>query len=116
MTRCDMYVWTVTQFHIRLRQGVCSVLTYGSEPCNLTSDVQRVRESSVINGAKNRMASIAARQTQKEDTTCTAAGTSSFDIVRAVRARRLQVLVQVAGANPADGLRPSPDKDRATRV
>ena len=68
------------------------MLTYGSESWNLTPDVQRV-----INGANSRMVSIVTGRTQKEEAT---AGTRSFDIVRAIRARRLQWLGQILRMDP----------------
>ena len=64
--------------------SVCSILTYGSEAWNLTKEVRRK-----LNGVNSRMVSIITGKTPHEEASD---GTRSFDLVRAVRARRLSWL------------------------
>ena len=83
------HIWTCKVLHLRLRlrlyiASVCSILTYGSEAWNLTAEVRRK-----INGANSQMLSVITGKTQREEASET---TCSFNLVRAVRARRLQWL------------------------
>ena len=80
------HIWTSPDLHLRLRMrlyisSVCSILTYGSEAWNLTREVMRK-----LNGANSRIVSIITGRTAHEEVS---EGTRSFDLVRAVRARRL---------------------------
>ena len=79
-------IWGSRVLHLRLRMrlyisSVCSILTYGSEAWTLTEEVRRA-----INGANSRMV---ATITGKSPHDKAKEGTRSFDLVRAIRARRL---------------------------
>ena len=83
------HIWKSSDLHMRLRMrlyisSVCSILTYGSETWNLTNEVRRK-----LNGVNSRMVSIITGKTPHEEASD---GTRSFDLVRAVRARRLSWL------------------------
>ena len=80
------HVWKAKALHLRLRMrlyiaSVCSILTYGSEDWCLDSDICRM-----INGANSRMVSVITGRTPHEEAK---EGSKSFDLLRAIRARRL---------------------------
>ena len=83
------HIWKCKSLHIRLRlrlyvSSVCSILTYGSEAWNITEEVRRK-----INGANSVMLSVITGNTPRQEAVAT---TCSFNLVRAIRARRLQWL------------------------
>ena len=91
------HIWRSSDLHIRLRMrlyisSVCSILAYGSEAWNLTRDV-----ISKINGANSRMVSVITGKSAHEETS---EGTRSFDLVRAIRARRLSWLGHILRMQP----------------
>ena len=59
-------------------------MTYGSEAWHINEEVRRE-----INGANSRMVSVITGKSQKEEAT---EATCTFNLVRAIRARRLQWL------------------------
>ena len=83
------HIWKSKSLHIRLRlrlyiASVCSVMTYGSEAWFITDAIRRK-----INGANSRMLSVITGKTIRQEAieeSCT------FNLVRAIRARRLQWL------------------------
>ena len=80
------HVWKAKALHLRLRMrlyiaSVCSILTYGSEAWCLDRDICRK-----INGVNSRMVSVITGKTQHEEAK---EGSRSFDLIRAIRARRL---------------------------
>ena len=83
------HVWKAKALHLRLRMrlyiaSVCSILTYGAEAWCLDRDICRK-----INGANSRMVSVITGRTQHEEAK---EGSRSFDLIRAIRARRLSWL------------------------
>ena len=83
------HIWKSKSLHIRLRlrlyiASVCSVMTYGSEAWFITDAIRRK-----INGANSRMLSVITGKTIHQEAikeSCT------FNLVRVIRARRLQWL------------------------
>ena len=83
------HLWKNRSLHQNLRlrlykSCVCSIMTYGSEAWRLTTEVRRR-----LNGANSRMMSIITGRSQHEEAS---ADTKTFDLVRWIRARRLQWL------------------------
>ena len=83
------HLWRVKKLHINLRirlyvASVCSILTYGSETWTLTPEACRR-----LNGANSRMLSIITGKSQHEEAS---ESTRTVDLVRWIRARRLQWL------------------------
>ena len=83
------HIWTAKSLHLRLRlrlyiASVCSMMTYGSEAWYMDDEVRRK-----INGANSRMVSVITGNTQRQEAT---EATCTFNLVRAIRARRLQWL------------------------
>ena len=83
------HIWKTRSLHLRLRlrlyiASVCSMMTYGSEAWYMNDEVQRK-----INGANSRMVSVITGNTQRQEAT---EATCTFNLVRAIRARRLQWL------------------------
>ena len=80
------HIWRDSNLHLSLRlrlyrSCVCSILTYGSEAWYLNREMRRA-----LNGANSQMVSkITGRSVHEE-----AAEGKTFDIVRWIRARRLQ--------------------------
>ena len=90
-------IWTAKVLHIRLRMrlyisSVCSILTYGSEAWLMTEEIRRA-----INGANSRMVSIITGNSPHDEAKD---GTRSFDLVRAIRARRLAWLGHILRMAP----------------
>ena len=90
-------IWTAKVLHIRLRMrlyisSVCSILTYGSEAWLMTEEIRRA-----INGANSRMMSIITGNSPHDEAKD---GTRSFDLVRAIRARRLAWLGHILRMAP----------------
>ena len=90
-TRFDKmrHIWKCKSLHIRLRlrlyvSSVCSILTYGSEAWNITEEVRRK-----INGTNSVMLSVITGNKPRQEAVAT---TCSFNLVRAIRARRIQWL------------------------
>ena len=80
------HIWRSNELHVNLRlrlykSAVCSILTYGSEAWRLTKKVIRA-----LNGANSRMLSVITGKTIHEE----ASEGKTFDLVKWVRARRLQ--------------------------
>ena len=83
------HLWKAKQLHINLRirlyvASVCSILTYGSEAWSLTPEACKR-----LNGANSRMLSTITGKTQYEEAS---EGSRTVDLVRWIRARRLQWL------------------------
>ena len=83
------HIWTCKSLHIRLRlrlyvSSVCSILTYGSEAWYITEQIRRM-----VNGANSVMLSVITGNTPLQEAV---AESYSFNLVRAIRARRLQWL------------------------
>ena len=81
------HIWTDNELHFNLRMRlykacVCSILTYGSEAWRLTKKV-----SAALNGANARMVSVITDRTVHQEAS---PKTHTFDLVRWIRARRLQ--------------------------
>ena len=82
------HIWRDKELHPNLRMrlyrsSVCSILTYGSEAWHLTAEVQRA-----LNGANSQMMSVITGRTPHQE----ASVDKTFDLVRWIRARRLQWL------------------------
>ena len=69
------------------KSSVCSIMTYGSEAWRLTAEVWRT-----LNGANSQMVSIITGKTPHQESS---KKWMTFDLVRWVRARRLQWLVHI---------------------
>ena len=90
-------IWQAKSLHLRLRMrlyisSVCSILTYGSEAWLMTEDIRRA-----INGANSRMVAIITGNSPHDEAKD---GTRSFDLVRAIRARRLAWLGHILRMSP----------------
>ena len=90
-------IWQAKSLHLRLRMrlyisSVCSILTYGSEAWLMTEDIRRA-----INGANSRMVAIITGKSPHDEAKD---GTRSFDLVRAIRARRLAWLGHILRMSP----------------
>ena len=82
------HIWSNKELHVNLRMrlyksSVCSILTYGSEAWRLTTEV-----CAALNGANSSMVSVITGKTIKEEATVG----KSFDLLKWIRARRLQWL------------------------
>ena len=82
------HIWSNKILHQNLRlrlykSSVCSILTYGSETWTLTAEVK-----AALNGANASMVSIITERSNREE----AAEGKTFDLVKWIRARRLQWL------------------------
>ena len=91
------HIWADKQLHQKLRirlyrSSVCSIMVYGAEAWRLTEDVRRA-----LNGANARMMSIITGKTPHEEAT---ANTRTFDLVKWIRARRLQWLGHILRMGP----------------
>ena len=80
-------LWSDNNLHLNLklrlyRSSVCSILTYGSEAWYLTSSVTRA-----LNGANSQMMAIITGKTQQQEAS---KSTQTFDLIKWIRARRLQ--------------------------
>ena len=80
------HIWSNKILHQNLRMrlyksSVCSILTYGSEAWRLTTEVK-----AALNGANASMISIITGRTNREE----ASEGKTFDLVKWIRARRLQ--------------------------
>ena len=83
------HLWSDNNLHLNLklrlyRSSVCSILTYGSEAWYLTDAVTRA-----LNGANSQMMAIMTGKTQHQEAS---KNTQTFDLVKWIRARRLQWL------------------------
>ena len=83
------HLWSSKALHLRLRLrlyivSVCSIMTYGSEAWNLTKEVKKK-----LNGANSQMLSAITGKSYREEAV---EATCSFNLLRAIRARRLQWL------------------------
>ena len=83
------HLWSSKALHLRLRlrlyiASVCSIMTYGSEAWNLTKEVKKK-----LNGANSQMLSAITGKSYREEAV---EATCSFNLLRAIRARRLQWL------------------------
>ena len=83
------HIWSDKRLHLNLRlrlykSSVCSIMTYGSEAWILSEEVMRA-----INGANAQMVSIITGKSPHEEASN---GTRTFDLLRWIRARRLQWL------------------------
>ena len=83
------HIWKDNNLHLNLRlrlyrSSVCSIMTYGSEAWRLTKKVQQI-----LNGANSRMLAVITGKSQHEEASH---GTRTMDLVRWIRARRLQWL------------------------
>ena len=83
------HIWWNKELHVNLRMrlyksSVCSILTYGSEAWYLTAAVKRA-----LNGANAQMMSVITGKTQHQEAS---KKWQTFDLVKWVRARRLQWL------------------------
>ena len=91
------HLWKDNNLHRKLRlrlykAAVCSILTYGSEVWTLSVDVRKA-----INGANAAILSIITGRTPHEEAT---RGQQTFDLVKWVRARRLQWLGHILRMGP----------------
>ena len=83
------HLWKDASLHLNLRlrlyrSSVCSVMTYGSEAWRLTTTVQKH-----LNGANSKMVSVITGKSPQEEAS---RDTRTVDLVRCIRARRLQWL------------------------
>ena len=81
------HIWKSSDLHVNLKMrlykaSVCSILTYGSEAWTLISDVMRA-----LNGANASMVSVITNKSAHDEAST---DTRTFDVVRWIRARRLQ--------------------------
>ena len=81
------HIWTDKQLRVNLRlrlykSSVCSVMTYGAEAWKLDDKV-----SKTLNGDNSQMLSIISGKSPHEEASAT---TRTFDLLRWIRARRLQ--------------------------
>ena len=81
------HIWADKRLHQNLRlrlykSSVCSVMTYGSEAWLLSDEV-----SKALNGANSQMLSVISGKTAHEEAS---KDTRTFDLLRWIRARRLQ--------------------------
>ena len=81
------HIWADRRLHLNLRlrlyrSSVCSIMTYGSEAWQLSDEVTRA-----LNGANSQMVSII---TGKSPHVEASKDTRTFDLLRWIRARRLQ--------------------------
>ena len=91
------HLWKSKDLHIKLRirlykASACSILTCGSEAWFLTEDVRKK-----INGANASMMSTITGNTPREEAT---KKTQTFDLVKWIRARRLQWLGHILRMGP----------------
>ena len=91
-------IWAAqtTPISLKLRiykTGVCSRLTYGSEAWQLTA-----RVCAMINGANSRMVSRITKRSIHEEAS---PSTRTFDVVRWIRARRLQWVGHILRMDPS---------------
>ena len=85
------HIWSNKQLHVNLRMrlykaSVCSILTYGSEAWRLTTKVR-----AALNGVNSSMVSVITGRTAREEAT----EGKTFDLVKWIRARKLQWLVHI---------------------
>ena len=90
------HIWGNKVLHVNLRMrlyksSVCSILTYGAEAWRMTP-----RVSAALNGANASMVSIITDKTPREE----AAAGKSFDVVKWIRARKLQWLGHILRMGP----------------
>ena len=83
------HLWADKRLHINLRlrlykSSVCSVMTYGAEAWRLDDVV-----SKALNGTNSQMLSVISGKSPHEEASAT---TRTFDLLRWIRARRLQWL------------------------
>ena len=83
------HIWADKRLHLNLRlrlykSSVCSIMTYGSEAWQLNEEVARA-----LNGANSQMLSIITGKTPHAEAS---EDTRTFDLLRWIRARRLQWL------------------------
>ena len=86
------HIWSDKVLHLNLRLRlykacVCSIMTYGSEAWNITTAVKKA-----LNGANAGMMSIITGKTQQQEAS---PKWRTYDMVRGIRARRLQWLGHV---------------------
>ena len=89
-------LWSDNNLHLNLklrlyRSSVCSILTYGSEAWYLTSSVTRA-----LNGANSQMMAIITDKTQQQEAS---KSTQTFDLIKWIRARRLQWIGHILRMN-----------------
>ena len=82
------HIWGNKTLHKNLRMrlyksSVCSILTYGSEAWTLTAEV-----CATLNGANSNMVGVITGRTVREESS----ENKTFDLVRWIRARKLQWL------------------------
>ena len=90
------HIWGNKTLHQNLRMrlyksSVCSILTYGSEAWTLTAEV-----CAALNGANSNMVSVITGRTVREE----ASENKTFDLVRWIRARKLQWLGHILRMEP----------------
>ena len=91
------HIWADKRLHLNLRlrlykSSVCSVMTYGSEAWQLNDEV-----SKALNGANSQMLSVITSKTPHEEAS---KDTRTFDLLRWIRARRLQWLGHIMRMGP----------------
>ena len=95
------HIWGNKTLHMNLRMrlykaSVCSILTYGSEAWRLTTEV-----CSALNGANSSMVSVITGRTVRAE----ASSGKTFDLVKWIRARKLQWLGHILRMDPERMLR-----------
>ena len=90
------HIWGNKTLHVNLRMrlyksSVCSILTYGSEAWRLTTEV-----CAALNGANSSMVSVITNRTVREE----ASSGKTFDLVKWIRARKLQWLGHILRMGP----------------
>ena len=90
------HIWGNKTLHMKLRMrlykaSVCSILPYGSEAWRLNTEV-----SAALNGANSSMVSVITGRTVREEAT----NGKTFDLVKWIRARKLQWLGHILRLGP----------------
>ena len=86
------HLWSSKALHLRLRlilyiTSVCSIMTYGSETWNFTQEVKKK-----MNDTNSQMLNSITGKSCREETV---ESTCSFNLLRAIRVRRLQWLGRI---------------------
>ena len=95
------HIWGNKTLHVNLRMrlyksSVCRILTYGSVTCRLTTEV-----CAALNGANSSMASVITGRTVRVELN----NDKTFDLVKWIRARKLQWLGHILWMGPERMLR-----------